>query len=279
MKILFVCTGNTCRSPMAEGYLKSLNLPGIEVLSAGLSVGYSDKVSENAVTVMHEMGIDISNHTPTQLTADIASSADKIICMGLSHMQILKSAGINADISVLGSGISDPYGGDEDMYAVCRNEIIYEIDRIVKNIKIRLFKAGDEIEISEIEKQCFSKPWSADGILSSVKSGTTFIVAEKAFKTVGYISINIILDEGYINNLAVIRENRRNGIAEKLLNYTERFANGKNLSFISLEVRESNSAAIALYLKCGYSKAGLRKNFYFSPQESAIIMTKYLKRD
>ncbi len=278
MKILFICSGNTCRSPMAEGYLKSLNLQGVEVKSAGLSVGSFSAVAQNSVAAMKEMGIDISSHRPTQLSRDMAQAHDKIICMTATHKAILENAGVKADISVLGGGIFDPYGGDEDMYITCRNEIINEIDRLINNINLREFKKGDEKTIAEIEKQCFTKPWSEQGILDSVNSGTVFLVAEKAFRVAGYVSINTAVDEGYINNIAVAPKFRRQGIAERLLKRLDRVADEKQLSFISLEVRESNAAAIALYNKCGYQNMGVRKNFYENPKENAIIMTK-TKRD
>lgn len=279
MKILFVCSGNTCRSPMAEGYLKSLKLQGIEVKSAGLSVGTFSRVSENSVAAMKEIGIDISNHIPTALTRSLIDTCDKIICMTPTHKAILENAGVNADISVLGGGIFDPYGGDENMYIACRNEITAELDRLINSVIIRPFKKGDVSEIAEIEKQCFSSPWSAEGITESVNNGTLFLVAEKAFRVAGYVSVNTALDEGYINNIAVAPAHRRQGIAERLLQRLEKKADKIELSFLSLEVRQSNSAAIALYEKCGYKKMGARKNFYENPREEAIIMTKHLKRD
>ncbi|MBR3961706.1 MAG: low molecular weight phosphatase family protein, partial [Clostridia bacterium] len=107
MKIIFVCTGNTCRSPMAEGYLKSLNIGGLEVASRGLQAGGG--VSENSVAAMQEIGIDISAHTPRNLTREEIDGADIIVCMTATHKAILESAGVKADIRVLGSGISDPF--------------------------------------------------------------------------------------------------------------------------------------------------------------------------
>ena len=274
MNILFVCSGNTCRSPMAEGYLKSLKIEGVKVSSAGLQVGTDSSVSESSVAAMREIGIDISSHKPQQITREIIENSDKIICMTATHKAILELTGVKADISVLGSGIFDPYGSDEDMYAVCRRQIPDEIDRMINTAFIREYRGGDEKTIAEIEKECFSSPWSEKAITDAIDNGTRFLIAEKGFKTVGYVSINTALDEGYINNIAVKKEFRRQGIAEKLLKALDRKAKELSLAFLSLEVRQSNSGAIALYQMCGYKNMGVRKNFYDAPKEDAVIMTK-----
>ncbi len=274
MKILFVCSGNTCRSPMAEGYLKSLNIKGIKVSSAGLQVGACNSVSENSVEAMKEIGIDISSHIPRPITREMIQNSDKIICMTAMHKAILEAAGVAADISVLGSGIFDPYGSDEDMYSVCRRQITDEIDRLINTVLIRPYCKGDEVAIAQIEKECFSSPWSENAISEAIQNGAVFLVAEKCFDVVGYVSLNTALDEGYINNIAVKTESRRQGIAGRLLKALDREAKELKLSFLSLEVRKSNRNAILLYEKAGYKNVGARKNFYTKPTEDAIIMTK-----
>lgn len=274
MKILFVCSGNTCRSPMAEGYLNSLKIEGLEASSAGLNAALGDRVSENSVAVMQDIGIDISNHNPKPITRHMIENADKIICMTPTHKALLKLSGINADISVLGTGIMDPFGSDEDIYALCRNEIIREIDKLISGVVIRELKPSDITEIANIEKECFSSPWSEKAITDAVDNGTVFLVAEAAFKVVGYVSFNYVLDEGYINNIAVKGQARNKGVAKKLLTALSNKATDLKLSFISLEVRKSNTAAISLYNKCGYKDMGVRKDFYAHPKEDAIIMTK-----
>ena len=276
MKIIFVCTGNTCRSPMAEGYLKSLNAGGLEVVSRGLQAG--GRVSENSVAAMREMGIDISSHIPQNLTREEIENADIIVCMTATHKAILESAGVKADIRVLGSGISDPFGGDIDSYIAARNDIMSEIDRMLAGY-MRGFFPRDSKEIAEIEAQCFSAPWSEQAITDSVKNGTEFFIFEKNFSVAGYVSLNTVLDEGYINNIAALESFRRQGIGARLLKRVDAFAREKSLSFVTLEVRESNTAAIALYAAAGYEKAGIRKGFYEAPRENALIMTKYYKTE
>lgn len=276
MKIIFVCSGNTCRSPMAEGYLKSLKLKGVEVASYGLEAG--GEVSRGSVEAMREIGIDISLHTPKNLTRAVAEDADIIICMTATHKAILEGAGVKGDIRVLGSGIFDPFGGDSDAYAAARNDIIRELDRMLAGY-MREFQQRDAADIAEIEKQCFSSPWSEKAVLDSYQNGTQFFVFEKNFRVAGYVSLNTVLDEGYINNVAVLPELRRQGIGARLLKRVDAFAREKSLSFVTLEVRESNTAAIALYSAAGYEKAGIRKGFYEAPRENALIMTKYYKTE
>ncbi len=277
MKILFVCSGNTCRSPMAEGYLKSLNIKGLEVASAGLQVGQYSSVSENSVAAMKEIDIDISTHIPRQINLSMINAYEKIICMTATHKAILELSGVKADISVLGFGISDPYGQDEDAYILCRKEITNEIDKLINKMSVRPYKKGDEKEIAEIERECFSLPWSENAVVSSIDKGDAFFVLEKGFSVVGYVGLSTVLDEGYINNIAVKKEHRQKGGAGLLLNELIKYAENKDLSFISLEVRASNKNAIGLYEKNGFKNMGIRKNFYENPKEDAIIMTKTMR--
>lgn len=82
----------------------------------------------------------------------------------------------------------------------------------------------------------------------------------------------MVLDEGYINNVAVAAPYRRQGVAGQLLNAFLRFGQAK-LAFLTLEVRASNASAIALYEKLGFQQAGLRRNYYDDPTEDGLIMT------
>ncbi len=274
MNILFVCTGNTCRSPMAEGYLKSKKIPDIFVKSAGFGE-YGYPASPNSIEVMGEAGIDISSHTSSVCNQQLISWADKIICMTDSHKSILSGAGVNEDkLSVLGKGISDPYGQSVYFYRSARDEIFRAIDELFDKTELFTATLDDAADIAEIEKICFSSPWSETAIKDAMNNSTCFFKAVKGQKTVGYVSLYTVFDEGYVNNIAVLPEYRRQGIASMLLEKLNEFTKEKKLSFISLEVRASNIGAINLYEKFGYKKEGERKNFYTNPQENAIIMTR-----
>ena len=278
MKIVFVCTGNTCRSPMAEGYLKSKRLPFLEVVSYGIFADGS-AVSPNSLKAMSDMGIDISSHTSRPLDNGIFS-ADQIYCMSASHRDMLLSVGVDdKKLFVLGDGIPDPFGCDIEVYKNCRDCIVEEIDKLINDGVFSAFYI-DELkpeyveQIAELERVCFSEPWSAEGILDSFRSGTAFFVAVKDSTVLGYVGVKPVLDEGYITNVAVFPEYRNLGVAKALMVRLDRFAKEKELSFISLEVRESNVPAISLYDSFGYKNEGMRKNFYRNPLENAIIMTK-----
>lgn len=266
MKILFVCTGNTCRSPMAEGYLKSL---GFNCESRGLAADGS-KVSQNSVKAMGEMDIDISSHISKQLTKSDIDNFDTIICMSKSHYDYLQSLGIECE--VLGNGISDPFGGDIDTYRNCRDEII---KALYKRFGRVVYIDDSHIDgIVNIENTCFSHPWTRDGIIEALNNRTKFYVYEKNGCVLGYVGVSVILDEGYITNIATLPEYRNQGIATALLTKLDDLAALENLSFISLEVRVGNQNAISLYEKFGYKTEGVRKNFYDDPKEDALIMTK-----
>lgn len=139
---------------------------------------------------------------------------------------------------------------------------------------IREFLSGDEIFIALLEKECFAAPWSAEGVVSSAAEGVRFFVFEENDRILGYVGLQTVLDEGYITNIAVTKSARGRGIGKMLLQYLDSIAEDSSLSFISLEVRESNTAAISLYEKCGYESMGKRPTFYENPREDAIIMTK-----
>ncbi len=131
-------------------------------------------------------------------------------------------------------------------------------------------------EMAEIEKQCFSLPWTLAGVLAELRN--PIAVYWGAFEDgalIGYAGLQHILDEGYITNIATAPPYRRRYAADRLLEELLRTANEKlSLRFVTLEVRESNAAARNLYEKHGFKAAGIRKGYYEKPKEDAIIMTK-----
>ncbi len=139
---------------------------------------------------------------------------------------------------------------------------------------IREFLSGDEKFIAELENECFADPWSAEGVVSSAAEGVRFFVFEENGRILGYVGLQTVLDEGYITNIAVTKSARGRGIGKMLLTHLDKVAEDSVLSFISLEVRESNTPAIGLYEKSGYENMGKRPAFYENPREDAIIMTK-----
>ena len=130
-------------------------------------------------------------------------------------------------------------------------------------------------EVAELERICFSAPWSRNMLAEELDNAlSAFLVAlDDEGKVVGYAGVQIILDEGYITNVAVRPECRRQGVAAKLLQVFLDFAKANKLAFLTLEVRASNYDAIALYGSRGFRSVGRRKNYYEHPKEDAIIMT------
>ncbi|MEI3304628.1 MAG: ribosomal protein S18-alanine N-acetyltransferase [Dysosmobacter sp.] len=131
-------------------------------------------------------------------------------------------------------------------------------------------------EVAELERICFSTPWSRNMLAEELDNAlSAFLVAlDESGKVVGYAGLQVVLDEGYITNVAVRPECRRQGIAGKLLQVFLDFAQGNHLAFLTLEVRASNYDAIALYGSRGFRSVGRRKKYYEHPKEDAIIMTK-----
>lgn len=130
-------------------------------------------------------------------------------------------------------------------------------------------------QVADIEKLCFSDPWSRRMLSEHLENEcAATLVAQGSDGTVlGYAGLLVVLDEGYITNVAVRPDYRRQGIAGELLNVFRRFAEGNKLAFLTLEVREGNTPARALYTKYGYKEVGVRKNYYDHPKENAVIMT------
>ena len=141
---------------------------------------------------------------------------------------------------------------------------------------IRKMTAADIQAVAEIEKSCFSSPWTREGLLSELSNPQAeFYVLESGGTVAAYMGMHIVLDECYIANVAVSPDFRRKGFGELLVKNALTVAEKKGCCFITLEGRVSNTPAAELYGKCGFTAVGERKNFYTAPVENALIMTKY----
>lgn len=137
--------------------------------------------------------------------------------------------------------------------------------------------SGQLDDVYIIETECFSHPWSKQSLEEELNNETSlFLVAKEENEVIGYIGMSIVIDEGYIFNVAVRESYRNKGVATALINELVTYGKKNNFSFITLEVRESNLPAISLYSKFGFIKAGERKDYYSNPKENAILLTKYL---
>jgi ribosomal-protein-alanine N-acetyltransferase len=138
---------------------------------------------------------------------------------------------------------------------------------------IRNMTEIDLPEVCAIERETFSDPWSEEdfrGSLSEANNG--YLIAEIEGCVVGYCGYWGIAGEGYIYNVAVKKEYRRQQIGYQLLKNLIESSKDKGVDTFTLEVRSSNEAAIHLYETLGFERAGIRKDFYSKPKEDAVIM-------
>ena len=145
----------------------------------------------------------------------------------------------------------------------------------MKNYKLVPMDRSHIKEIASVERECFSTPWTEAMLEEELFNPmASFIVAQRNDGAVlGYAGLHVVLDEGYIDNVAVDPAWRRQGIADALIGAFVRFGEA-NLAFLTLEVRASNAPAIALYEKYGFYEVGRRKNYYDDPKEDAVLMTR-----
>lgn len=142
-------------------------------------------------------------------------------------------------------------------------------------ILIRELTAADVEEVSRIEAETFSMPWSAEDFLEMVSADYAYYyVAEFDGEIAGCCGIRNIAGEGEITNVVVAEKHRRKGIGRKMLEYMLERASEAGIGACTLEVRVSNSKAIALYESLGFTGEGIRPRFYEKPVEDALIMWK-----
>ena len=127
------------------------------------------------------------------------------------------------------------------------------------SVKIVPMTADHLEELEKLERICFSRPWSRKMLAEELENQcAAFLVAEDSVsgRVLGYAGLMVVADEGYITNVAVFPEYRRQGIAAQILQVFLQFAAANHLAFLTLEVRPSNAAAIALYQASALRRSG-----------------------
>lgn len=145
-------------------------------------------------------------------------------------------------------------------------------------IEILPMVAAHIAAIADIEKQCFSAPWSVAALTEELDNphAVFYTAVDAGGRVLGYAGMHHVGDEGYIDNVAVDSAARRQGVARALMEALERYGRENALYRLTLEVRASNTPAIALYTGAGYVCDGVRPNFYTKPTEDAAIYSLYL---
>lgn len=134
--------------------------------------------------------------------------------------------------------------------------------------------------IAILEHLCFSDPWSQTSLEEALRNPLyTWLVAEISGQLAGYAGMQRVLDEACVTNVAVAPYYRRRGVAKALLSALEGICRGEGCAFLTLEVRESNDGAIALYESLGFEAVGRRKYYYSRPTEDALLLTKFFTRE
>lgn len=147
---------------------------------------------------------------------------------------------------------------------------------------IRLQKTEAHLEgAAALERLCFpAAPWSAQSLelLTNEGIGVGYLLTDPADgSVVAYGGMLITVDEGQITNIAVHPDHRRRGYGAAILRALLRHAKDARLESVSLEVRPSNTAAVAMYRNVGFAEAGRRKAFYTKPTEDALVMVCKIK--
>lgn len=138
---------------------------------------------------------------------------------------------------------------------------------------IRRMTEADIDEVFTIETEIFSQPWSREDFDNALRDqNNLYIVAEVEGNIAGYCGYWGVVGEGYITNVAVKQDYRRQQIGKYMLSHMLIEGKARGITSYTLEVRQSNEAAIRLYEQLGFTHEGIRKDFYTKPDEDAIIM-------
>ncbi|HCD43808.1 MAG TPA: ribosomal-protein-alanine N-acetyltransferase [Lachnoclostridium sp.] len=134
-------------------------------------------------------------------------------------------------------------------------------------------RQSDVFGVAEIERLCFSDPWSLKSVKEGLESSLdTWLVLEEEGQVLGYCVFRIIAGEGELLRIAVLPAYRGRGLSKKLMDRLVESSRENGVKSLSLEVRESNKRARNLYRSYGFEEETIRKNYYLNPFENAIIM-------
>ena len=130
-------------------------------------------------------------------------------------------------------------------------------------------------QVAELERLCFSLPWSEETVASELDNSLAlWVVAVDRDKVVGYVGSQAVMGEADMMNLAVFPQYRCKGIGKELVSHLIELLKQRGNYCLTLEVRASNLGAISLYDQLGFTQVGRRPNYYIKPKEDALILKK-----
>ena len=142
-------------------------------------------------------------------------------------------------------------------------------------MEIRKMTAREVPQVAELEKLCFAMPWSEKSVAGELDNPLAlWLVAMEGDRLAGYVGSQTVMDETDMMNLAVAPQFRRQGVGEALVNALVASLTDFGSRCLTLEVRDSNEAARALYGKLGFTEIGRRRGYYRDPREDALILRK-----
>ncbi len=142
-------------------------------------------------------------------------------------------------------------------------------------MEITPMQRRDVPQIAALEKECFSDPWSEQSVDSELDNPLSlWLVCREGERILGYVGSQTVLGETDMMNVAVSPDARRRGIAQRLIGALEEQLRRQGSHSLSLEVRPSNTAAVSLYRKMGFTQVGRRPNYYRHPKEDGLILRK-----